>query len=88
MVSPKIKMAWAVVTPDGTVWPLVRDQLTAWGHFFRDNNHRLPLYEAIRAYEAIGYRLCEFSITPTGVMQDCDGHQYGHIADSQSDEGE
>jgi hypothetical protein len=31
----------------------------AWYQFFQNHLHRLPLAEAIRAYEAIGYRRVE-----------------------------
>lgn len=35
----------------------------AWDLFFQFQPHRLSLYEARRAYEAIGYKCVELSVT-------------------------
>jgi hypothetical protein len=35
----------------------------AWTKFFREHAHQYPLGDAIRAYEAIGYRCAKFELT-------------------------
>jgi len=36
--------------------------MDAWNKFFRDHSHQLPLGEAIKAYESIGYRCAKFKL--------------------------
>jgi hypothetical protein len=56
--------------PDSYIWWLAEDASRAWMAFFTypDRSaghtfHRLPLAEAIRAYEAIGYKCVEIKVT-------------------------
>ena len=35
----------------------------SWRLFFSEKSHRLPLEEAIRAYESIGYKCVEVELT-------------------------
>ena len=44
------------------VWWIASTKHEAWLLFFRDSAHRLPLADAIRAYEAIGYRAVELEV--------------------------
>lgn len=58
---------YGIVHPDGMIYPIDGDKYKVWRDFFELNkctyaNHRLPLSEAIRAYEAIGYKKVKFSL--------------------------
>ena len=51
------------------IWWITADEHTSWMSFFQYpdknnnlNSHRLPLEEAIRAYEAIGYKCVELEV--------------------------
>ena len=50
---------------EGTIWWLGASQHDAWMSFFQwpPRPHRAPLTEAIKAYEAIGYRCIELTLT-------------------------
>lgn len=54
---------------DPYIWWIAEDKHRAWDAFFtypdKDRNlnaYRLPLYDAIRAYEAIGYKCVELEV--------------------------
>lgn len=55
---------YAIKTPKTDNYPSIlywfaETPSKAWYNFFDDNNHKLPIYDAIRAYEAIGYKCIE-----------------------------
>jgi hypothetical protein len=60
---------YGIQAPDGLIWWIEQDEHRAWYSFF-DNTakHRLPMYEAIKAYEAIGYRCVELE---PNIVQVC-----------------
>jgi hypothetical protein len=47
---------------DGYIWWIGEDQHRAWVAFFQQMPNRAPMDEAIRAYEAIGYRCVELDV--------------------------
>ena len=56
--------------PNSYIWWIAEDSSRAWLSFFTYpdrsgllNAHRLPLAEAIRAYQAIGYECVEITVT-------------------------
>lgn len=51
------------------IWWIAEDEHRCWMQFFtypnknnEMNSHRLPLFDAIRAYKAIGYKCIELEI--------------------------
>lgn len=44
------------------IWWIDTDEHKSWDLFFQYNAHRAPLYDAIKAYEAIGYKCVELEI--------------------------
>jgi len=51
------------------IWWIATDKHQCWGSFFqypdkndKMNSHRLPMSEAIRAYESIGYKCVELDV--------------------------
>lgn len=60
---------FGIKKPDGRIWWLADSSSNAWMAFFTypsDKHekmpHRLPLSEAIQAYEAIGYKCVELDV--------------------------
>jgi hypothetical protein len=47
----------------------------AWCKFFRHNPHQVPLGEAKKAYEAIGYRCAKFELTEIPMGEKKDGRK-------------
>jgi len=45
------------------IWWIGEDEHSAWSAFFRENHHTYPIEEARRAYEAIGYKCVELTVT-------------------------
>jgi hypothetical protein len=61
----KLKL-YAIKTPetdsyDSFIYWFAESKTKAWHNFFNDNIHKLPIYDAIRAYEAIGYKCVEIN---------------------------
>jgi len=61
----KIKL-FAIKTPEtdnynSMVYWFGESTTDAWNKFFDNHTHKLPLYDAIRAYEAIGYKCVEIN---------------------------
>ena len=61
---------FGIQTPDNIVWWITNDEHDSWMTFFcRDTSkggaayHHLPIAEAIRAYESIGYKCVELEVT-------------------------
>ena len=44
------------------IWWIGSTRHDAWANFFTQHPHRLPLEEAIRAYEGIGYKSVKLKI--------------------------
>lgn len=64
--------AHAIVNKEGdivynaiTVTPYTKSMSChgAWDRFFKANAHQFPIGDAIKAYEAIGYRCVQFKLT-------------------------
>lgn len=53
---------YAIVSPDGIIGWHGHTKYAAWSRFFTENSYRVPLDEAIKAYEAIGYRCKHFKL--------------------------
>lgn len=47
---------------DGRIWWIAEDSSRAWSQFFQHMPSRSPTSEAIKAYEAIGYRCVELTV--------------------------
>lgn len=47
---------------DGRIWWIAEDSHRSWCQFFQHMPSRSPLGEAIKAYEAIGYRCVELMV--------------------------
>ena len=65
-ISGELKV-YSIVDPKGVIRCLTMDPTKVWDHFFTYPLERrccAPLYEAIKAYEAIGYRMQEFQLVP------------------------
>lgn len=45
-----------------TIFHIADSEMGAWQLFFNDHAHRLPLHEAIKAYEGLGYKCVELEI--------------------------
>ena len=61
---------FGIKKPDGMIWWIAEDEHRSWMSFFTYpsangmmNPHRLPLAEAIAAYQAIGYRCVELVVS-------------------------
>lgn len=67
-IDGKLK-AYGIVGTDGTILYLSMDSDDVWNHFFQERAHRFPIYEAIKAYEAIGYRMQEFDLVPSKMSE-------------------
>lgn len=54
---------FGIIRPsDNYVGWISHSDLYAWQLFFNDNQHKLPIAEAIKAYESIGYMAVELDI--------------------------
>ena len=56
---------YGIVTPGGQIWWIAEDRSRAWMAFFSNApaaHHRLPIGEAVCAYEAIGYRCVKLRV--------------------------
>ena len=56
---------YGIATPDGRIWWIAEDSSRAWMAFFCNEpaaHHRLPMCEAVRAYESIGYRCVKLKV--------------------------
>lgn len=56
--------------PDGIIWWIEEDEHRAWMSFFTYPSnvgeimpHRLPIAEAIAAYQAVGYKCVELQVS-------------------------
>jgi len=56
------KKYYGIMTPKGNTICVEGDKHRAWDSFFNINPHRLTIYEAIKAYEAIGYYCIMFEL--------------------------
>jgi hypothetical protein len=59
---------YGIVSPEGLIYPVNSDKHQVWYQFFDTSQyggnvwHRAPYADAIRAYEAIGYRRVKFRL--------------------------
>ena len=53
---------YGIINPDGEIWWVSKEKHSSWMKFFDNNPHRLPLSEAIKAYEAVGYECVELIV--------------------------
>ena len=65
---------FGIKKPDGIIWWLAESEHNSWKAFFSQPSnrqeimpHRLPVAEAIRAYEAIGYKCIELEVREKSV---------------------
>ncbi len=68
-VDAVVMRYFGILKPDGTIWWIADSRHNAWMAFFTypsNKNeitpHRLPLAEAIEAYQSIGYRCIELGV--------------------------
>ena len=54
---------FGIQCPDNRIWWIAEDSHRAWRAFFTDNAWRAPMAEAIKAYEATGYRCVEVAVS-------------------------
>lgn len=58
---------FGIVRPDdGYIGWISHGNFQAWQEFFKEFAHRAPLYDDIKAYEAIGYKCVELEIAVKG----------------------
>jgi len=58
------KKVYAIVSPENHIYTIHNDKFQVWRDFFSLFPHRLPIVEAVKAYESIGYKLTEFYLVP------------------------
>jgi hypothetical protein len=53
---------YGILDLDGHLDYFSKDEIYSWAAFFKDKTHCTPLYEAIKAYEMLGYRCVMFRL--------------------------
>lgn len=58
---------YGIKKPEGLIFWVSDSEINSWGLFFRDYANRPTMYEAIKAYEAIGYKCVEVEVKEKNV---------------------
>jgi len=48
------------------IYWIEEDEFKAWSRFFQERQHKFPMEEAKRAYQAIGYQCVELEVREVG----------------------
>lgn len=62
-----MKEYYGIESPDGYIWWMDTEKYKCWTLFFQYKPHRLPLEEAQRAYESIGYKCVELKVEKVDI---------------------